>query len=137
MITIFMILAGIAAGILGGMGMGGGTLLIPALNIFFGVEQHTAQAVNLVAFIPMSALALAVHIKHKLVDFKKALVLIIPACFTATGGSFLAKYTDSKTLQRYFGVFLILLALFQIIVFIIDYKKAKNNKSEKDQILSE
>lgn len=43
-----------AAGLLGGMGMGGGTILIPALTIFLGVEQHAAQAANLIAFLPMA-----------------------------------------------------------------------------------
>jgi uncharacterized membrane protein YfcA len=127
--TVFMIIAGIAAGIIGGMGMGGGTLLIPVLNIFFAVKQHTAQAVNLVAFIPMSIAALAVHIKNKLIDYKKALIIIIPACVTATAGAFAAKYTDSKSLQKFFGGFLILLAAFQVIIFVIDYKKKKTDKN--------
>jgi uncharacterized membrane protein YfcA len=45
------ILVGIIGGVLGGMGMGGGTLLIPMLGIFFGLEQHVAQAINLISFI--------------------------------------------------------------------------------------
>ena len=47
-----LILAGIVGGIIGGMGMGGGTLLIPILTIFLDVPQKNAQAINLVAFIP-------------------------------------------------------------------------------------
>lgn len=39
---ILLVLAGIAAGALGGMGMGGGTILIPVLTIFFDVEQKQA-----------------------------------------------------------------------------------------------
>ena len=93
-----MALCGIAAGIIGGMGMGGGTLLIPMLTIFFGVGQHAAQAVNLVSFIPMSAAALFIHIKNKLVDFKKALIIIIPALASAVGGSILAKNTHGEVL---------------------------------------
>ncbi|MDE7061034.1 MAG: TSUP family transporter, partial [Lachnospiraceae bacterium] len=46
---------------LGGMGMGGGRVLIPALTILFGVEQHIAQATNLIAFLPMAAFSLKVH----------------------------------------------------------------------------
>ena len=55
-----LILAGIVGGIIGGMGMGGGTLLIPILTIFLDVEQKNAQAINLVAFIPM-----AIIVKYK------------------------------------------------------------------------
>ena len=63
--------AGVLGGVLGGMGMGGGTLLIPLLTIFYKVSQHTAQAVNLISFIPMAVVALIIHIKNKLVDFNK------------------------------------------------------------------
>jgi hypothetical protein len=133
--TVFMVIAGVAAGIIGGMGMGGGTLLIPILNIFFAVKQHTAQAVNLVAFIPMSIAALAVHIKNKLIDYKKALIIIIPACVTSAAGAFAAKYTDSGSLQKFFGGFLILLAVFQVIIFIIDCKKKKTDKNISEKIM--
>ena len=36
---ILLAVSGIAAGVLGGMGMGGGTILIPLLTIFFNVGQ--------------------------------------------------------------------------------------------------
>ena len=110
---VWFTLAGLAGGILGGMGMGGGTVLIPILTILLKVPQHTAQAVNLIAFIPMSFCALAFHIKNKLVDFKDILWLIVPAAITAAGGSLLAKVIGGKTLARVFGVFLIALSFFQ------------------------
>ena len=68
--TILLIIIGLLGGVIGGMGMGGGTLLIPLLTIFAGMEQHAAQALNLIAFVPMSVVALGIHIKNKLVDFK-------------------------------------------------------------------
>ena len=40
------------SGIIGGMGRGGGTLLIPILTIFLSFEQKSAQAINLLVFIP-------------------------------------------------------------------------------------
>lgn len=122
-----MILTGILAGIIGGMGMGGGTLLIPALNIFFNVNQHTAQAVNLVAFIPMSIIALIIHIKNKLVDYKKALFIIIPALITAALSSLLAKNIESSVLQKLFGGFLILLSFFQIGVY---FKEKRDERKQ-------
>ena len=44
-------LVGAAFGVIGGMGMGGGIVLIPAL-VLMGAEQHTAQALCLLAFLP-------------------------------------------------------------------------------------
>ena len=71
-------LAGLFSGVIGGMGMGGGTILIPALTLFGNVSQHTAQAVNLVSFIPMAVVALAFHIKNKLVDTEGLAYIVLP-----------------------------------------------------------
>ena len=52
------IFAGLLGGIIGGMGMGGGTLTIPILTIFLSFQQLRAQGVNLVAFLPMAIIAI-------------------------------------------------------------------------------
>ena len=44
------IIIGILGGIIGGMGMGGGTLTIPLLTIFLNYEQLKAQGINLIRF---------------------------------------------------------------------------------------
>lgn len=48
------ILIGILSGTISGTGMGGGTILIFLLTFFCGLEQHVAQATNLIFFIPTS-----------------------------------------------------------------------------------
>ena len=65
--VIWLIISGVLGGLLGGMGMGGGTLLIPLLTIFCGLNQHLAQAINLIAFIPMAVVAVMICLL--LVDF--------------------------------------------------------------------
>ena len=118
-IFVFVIV-GIVGGLLGGMGMGGGTLLIPLLTIFCKVEQHTAQAINLISFIPMAVVALIVHAKNKLVDKYKVLYIIIPGLIGCVGGCFLSKALSGNLLTRLFGGFLILLSIFQ---FFTEIKK--------------
>ena len=49
---MILILIGLISGIISGMGIGGGTILIPALTIILSMEQNTAQAINLIYFIP-------------------------------------------------------------------------------------
>ena len=46
------ILIGMISGIVSGTGMGGGTILIFLLTFMMGIEQHVAQATNLIFFIP-------------------------------------------------------------------------------------
>ena len=112
---LLLALTGGVGGVLGGMGMGGGTLLIPALTWLFGVEQKIAQSINLIAFLPMSAIALAIHIKNKRVDFKEVVFMIIPAVLCSVGGSLLTYRLSGKILKKAFGVFLAILGVFNVI----------------------
>jgi uncharacterized membrane protein YfcA len=110
---IYYAIAGVLGGVLGGMGMGGGTVLIPLLGIFCSVGQHAVQAVNLVSFIPMSIVALIIHLKNKLVDFSKVVWIIIPGVFTCILGVYIARAMSGDLLKRFFGGFLILLSIYQ------------------------
>ena len=110
---ILLAVSGIAAGVLGGMGMGGGTILIPLLTIFFNVGQKEAQAINLVAFIPMAIVSLAIHIKNKRVKKEGLLWIIVPAVLTSVGGGFAAQAVNGEVLKRIFGGFLLLLSVVQ------------------------
>ncbi|HIX07957.1 MAG TPA: TSUP family transporter [Candidatus Borkfalkia faecipullorum] len=105
--------AGIAGGVLGGMGMGGGTVLIPILTIFCGVPQHMAQSVNLLTFLPMSALSLRVHSQNGLLDTKGALWMMVPATVLSALGAVFVQGVASGALRVGFGIFLCLLSLYQ------------------------
>ena len=105
--------AGIAGGVLGGMGMGGGTVLIPILTIFCGVPQHMAQSVNLLTFLPMSALSLRVHAQNGLLDTKGALWMMVPATVLSALGAVFVQGVASGALRVGFGIFLCLLSLYQ------------------------
>ena len=108
-------IAGILSGVLGGMGMGGGTILIPLLSIFYAVSQHTAQATNLISFIPMSVIALIINLKNKLVDFNKIIWIIVPGVLTCILGCYIAMAIKGEILKRLFGGFLLLLSIFQFV----------------------
>ena len=116
---IKLIIAGLFGGVLGGMGMGGGTLLIPFLTVFCKVPQHSAQAINLISFIPMAGIALIIHFKKKLVDVKGVLWIIIPSCAAAVGAAFLARGVDATILKKLFGEFIIALGVYQIVCEIV------------------
>lgn len=108
---IFYLLAGFAAGLLGGMGMGGGTVLIPVLTIFLGVEQHVAQTANLIAFLPMAVFSLKVHKDKGLLQTDGVWSVIIPALLTSVAGGLAAVFLPGEILRKLFGVFLIGLAV--------------------------
>ena len=116
---IILVMFGFLGGILGGMGMGGGTILIPLLTIFAGISQQNAQAINLISFLPMSIVALAIHSKNRLLNFKISLIVAISGIVSAIFGAVFASQTDSRQLSIYFGVFLILIGMFQLFSILI------------------
>ena len=59
-----LILFGFLSGIIGGMGMGGGTLLVPLLS-FLDLEQKKIKAKKHVSFFPMCCLARGLHAHKK------------------------------------------------------------------------
>ena len=105
-------LAGFFSGFLGGMGMGGGTVVIPALTILLGVEQHVAQATNLIAFLPMAAFSLKVHSDRGLLKTDVGVWwLVAAATLTSVLGGFAAALLPSEILRKLFGIFLVFLAV--------------------------
>lgn len=133
-----IIIVSALGGIIGGMGMGGGTLLIPLLTLCAGLEQHLAQAINLISFIPMSIIALCIHKKNGYVCFKKALPIAVVALVGAIGGSMLTRYAGGYELRASFGAFLILLGVIrsaEIIRTVVREKKkqkvAENAAAQK------
>lgn len=91
--------------------MGGGTILIPALTIIFGVEQHVAQATNLIAFLPMALLTLGVHKKNGLLKTEGLSFIVVPALLTSVAAGFAAAILPSVVLRKLFGAFLVSLAI--------------------------
>ncbi len=104
-------LCGLAGGVLGGMGMGGGTALIPLLVLVCGVPQTAAQGVNLVAFLPMSLAALAVHAKNGFLETRGLWALVVPALLFSLLFSLLASVLPAAALRQGFGAFLVVLAV--------------------------
>ena len=111
---LWFCLAGIAGGLLGGMGMGGGTVLIPLLAIGLGVSQHLAQAVNLISFVPMAIAALFIHAKNGLIKTAGLWIIILSGLFSCVVGCFIARGINADVLRRIFGGFLTVLSVFQI-----------------------
>ena len=100
-------LCGLLAGILSAWGVGGGTLLLLCMTLFFGVEQQTAQAINLLYFLPTAGVSLFAHRKNGYLD-RAALRAAAPAgTLCALGAAWLAARLDSELFRIPFGLFLL------------------------------
>ncbi len=124
------VLAGLVSGIVSGTGMGGGTILILFLSVFLEFNQHTAQATNLVFFIPTSIAAIIVNIKEKNINWKVAIYISITGIIGAIIGAIIAGKTDVNNLKKYFGYFLAIIAIHEIYSLTKKYiiRKKTHNK---------
>ena len=114
-LTIFLyVLFGFISGIFGGLGMGGGTLLIPLLTIFLGVGQKLSQGINLVAFLVMALFSLVIHFKNGYLETRGIIYIILSGIVFSVGGALLASVISAGTFRTAFGVFLCVLSLYQM-----------------------
>lgn len=126
-------LIGLVSGIFSGIGMGGGTILIFLLTAFAGLEQHTAQATNLIFFIPTAISAIIVNYRDKNIDTKLAVTISVYGIIGAIIGVIVSINTDVEKLRKLFGIFLAIIAIHEIYILFKEYKENKNrhNKNSK------
>ncbi|MCL2856089.1 MAG: sulfite exporter TauE/SafE family protein [Defluviitaleaceae bacterium] len=108
---LWLVLLGICAGALGGMGIGGGAVLIPLLTGVFGLSQHGAQGVNLLYFIPTGVFAVFVHAKGGRIEGKLLPWMIVGGIFGALAGSLIALTLDANVLKYIFAGFLLIMGV--------------------------
>lgn len=128
------VLIGLVSGIVSGTGMGGGTILIFLLTIITGLEQHVAQATNLIFFIPTSIVAIIVNIKNKNIDLKLAIIISVFGILGAILGAKLSIQTDVKYLKKLFGIFLAIIAMHEIYTIIKENKKNRKGQNKNKSI---
>lgn len=106
-------IAGAASGLIG---IGGATIIIPALVFIFKFDQHTAQGTTLAMMVPpIGLLAAWVYYKAGFVDIRVAAILAVGFIFGGLVGARYATQLPGPTLQRVFGVGLLLIAMKMIV----------------------
>ena len=129
---VWFLLIALVSGILAGMGMGGGTLLIPALTIIMQVEQEIAQSTNLLAFVPCAIICIIIYAKNKLIDFKAGWIIVVASTILAVVSALIAVKIESRVLKTIFGIFIAGLGLVQLVVYIIKKCKEKKEKNSNN-----
>ena len=106
--------AGLLAGTLGALGLGGGSVLILFLTLFASVDQIHAQGINLVFFIPCALTAIFLHSKKKLIQWKLWFWAAPAGMLGAWAGTALAAHIDSALLGKLFAGLLLAFGLWEL-----------------------
>jgi uncharacterized membrane protein YfcA len=114
--TIYLVLAGILAGILSGFfGIGGGLILIPFLVLALGFTQHMANGTSLVALLtPVGIFGVLEYYRAGKIgpdNVKAGLIIAIGMLAGVYLGSRGALLLTSPVLRKLFAIFLLLVAV--------------------------
>ncbi|MBI5633207.1 MAG: sulfite exporter TauE/SafE family protein [Nitrospirae bacterium] len=106
--AVILLLTGVFTGFLSGMmGVGGGTIMVPAMVLLAGMGQHVSQGTSLLAMVPAGGAGAYTH--RKLGNVEGALLAgLIPGILVGTylGGT-LAHYLPEAALRIVFAAVLI------------------------------
>jgi uncharacterized membrane protein YfcA len=107
------IVLGLVAGLLSGLiGIGGGTIIVPALVFLFGLSQHQAQGTTLALLVPpIGFLAAWTYYKQGYVDLHIAALICLGFFFGGLLGAKFAAKLSALALERVFGIALLLISL--------------------------
>ena len=97
------------------------------------MNQHLIQGTNLIFFIPTSIVAIITNLKHKFIDKKLALSISIWGTIGAALGAIASNKTNVEVLRKYFGVFLAVIAIWEIYSYfkLYIFKEKRENNSIK------
>ena len=106
-------LIGLVAGTLSGLlGVGGATILIPALIIIYKMSQHLAQGTSLAALLlPVGLLATIKYWQAGNVNIKFAVFMAVGFLIGGYIGAVLAQPVPDVVLRKIFGAYLLIIAL--------------------------
>lgn len=108
------LVVGTATGVLSGFGVGGGTLLLVYMTVFAGLDQHLAQGINLLYFLPAALMALPAHVKNGYIQKPVLLPAILAGLVCAALAAWGATALDVALLRKCFGVFLIVIGAMEL-----------------------
>ena len=99
---------GLTAGFLAGLlGIGGGVLMVPAMVLLFGFDQHVAQGTSLLVIIPAAITGSYTHHRNGRLVLRDAAMLAAGGVIGAVIGSVFALSIEDGLLRRLFAVFLL------------------------------
>lgn len=107
-----LIVIGLVIGILSGLlGIGGGSLLVPAMVFLLGMNQHRAHGTSL-AVIGLTVLfSVLIYNSDSQVDWIVAAELAVGGVIGAALGAKIACLLSARKLRRYFGLLLVFIGI--------------------------
>ena len=103
---------GLTAGLLAGLlGIGGGVVMVPAMVLIVGLDQHVAQGTSLLVIIPAAAFGSFTHYRHGRLAIRDAAALAVGGVLGAVLGSVTALSLEDQLLRKLFAILILAVAV--------------------------
>jgi len=108
LMSFFAFLVGIFSSMIG---VGGGFIVVPMLNMVFGFSMRLAVGTSLVMVVFTAFSSTFAYVRQERIDYRLGLVMAVGSVPGALLGSSVVKLLPDKTLGAIFGIFLVVIAL--------------------------
>jgi len=109
-------LIGSVTGILNGLfGSGGGTVAVPAMEKFLGVEEKKAHATAIAVILPLSVVSLFIYLGKVDVDWGRLLAVAAGGVAGGYIGAIVLQKISGRWLHIIFGIFMFMASVRMIV----------------------
>ena len=132
-IFIIIVLCGLVIGLLAGMfGIGGGTLIIPLLNVAVGLPMVVAASTSLLSIAPTAVSGTIRHWQQKTIQFKAGLLMGSMGALTSICGALLSEITPDLVL----ALLTVAVVIFSATRMFLPTRKSSRTTAERTQVES-
>ena len=130
--AIVLLLLGLLSGVLSGLvGVGGGVVIVPGLEVVLGAGDLLAKGTSLLTMVPTSLSGTVANLRRRAVDLRVGLTVGITAAVCSPGGAVLARLVDPQVGTWLFAAFLVVVA---VIVLSRGRRRAPQNDASDGEV---
>lgn len=115
-ILVKILAVGVLTGLVNGLlGIGGGTILIPAMVFLMNIRQHQAHGTSLAVILPTALVSSIVYGLNKNLDIALSIKVATSGMIGGYLGAKLMNHISARHLRKFFGVFMVIAGLKMVI----------------------
>ncbi|MGW8429812.1 sulfite exporter TauE/SafE family protein [Curtobacterium citreum] len=114
--ALVLLALGLLSGVLSGLvGVGGGVVIVPGLEVALGAGDLLAKGTSLLTMVPTAVSGTVANLRRRAVDLRVGLVVGVTAAVCSPGGAWIARLVDPQVGTWLFAGFLVLVAVIVLV----------------------